>query len=127
MDPATALGVAAAAVQFIEVGLKTLALRKEIRDNDTDPTMLYAELQWSTKQPETMQVDRLQTRHTRQAFLQSLEHLNTFARHSRIEALTSGTFDWMFTRGPSQTSQTVRTMALQGRFSKWFRSLQPVF
>ena len=55
MDPATALGVAAAAVQFIEVGLKTLALCKEIRDSETDTTMLHAELQQSTKQLETIQ------------------------------------------------------------------------
>jgi hypothetical protein len=55
MDPATALGVAAAAVQFIEVGLKTLALCKQIRDSDTDSTVLHAELQQSTKQLESLQ------------------------------------------------------------------------
>ena len=55
MDPATAIGVAAAAVQFVEVGLKTLALCKEIRDSDTDATVLHSELQKSTKQLETMQ------------------------------------------------------------------------
>lgn len=55
MDPATALGTAAAAVQFIEVGLKTLALCKEIRDSDTDTTLLRAELQKATKQLETIQ------------------------------------------------------------------------
>lgn len=50
MDPATALGVAAAAVQFIEVGLKTLALCIEIRDSESDTTVLHAELQQSSKQ-----------------------------------------------------------------------------
>jgi hypothetical protein len=55
MDPATALGVAAAAVQFIEVGLKTLALCRQIRDSDTDTTVLHAELQQSTKQLESLQ------------------------------------------------------------------------
>ena len=44
MDPATALGVAAAIVQFVELGLKTLALSKQIRDSDTDATLLHAEL-----------------------------------------------------------------------------------
>ena len=55
MDPATALGVAAAAVQFIEVGLKTLALCKEIRDSESDTTVLHAELQQSSKQLRTIQ------------------------------------------------------------------------
>ena len=55
MDPATALGVAAAAIQFIDFGLKTLALCKQIRDSDTDTTLLHAELQQSTKQLETIQ------------------------------------------------------------------------
>jgi hypothetical protein len=55
MDPATALGVAAAAVQFIEVGLKTLALCKQIRDSDTDSTVLHAELLQATKQLESLQ------------------------------------------------------------------------
>jgi hypothetical protein len=54
MDPATALGVAAAAVQFIEIGLKTLALCKQIRDSDTDSTVLHAELQQSSKQLESL-------------------------------------------------------------------------
>jgi DNA repair exonuclease SbcCD ATPase subunit len=55
MDPATVLGVAAAIVQFVEIGLKTLALCKQIRDTDTDATLLHAELQQTTKQLETIQ------------------------------------------------------------------------
>jgi hypothetical protein len=290
MDPATALGIAAAAVQFIEVGLKTLALCKEIRDSDTDTTLLHAELQQATKQLETIQVgvtldsfprdtsrsikqcsqdcsstakelqdllseirtiaqkkrfgaaraalramrdqkkvekiqnklekcqarfqtavsvdtreqvlaslqnqgkmsqtledviypelkrmhdstheqisichnsstaahetthraltslnkssrasrraildagaqvqgrlDRLQTSHTQRAFLESLEHPDMFARHSQINAPATGTFEWIFTKGSSRSDQNSRTMELQGRFSKWLRSSQPVF
>lgn len=56
MDPATALGIAAAAVQVIKVGLKTLTLCKQIRDSDTDTTLLHAELQRSTRQLETIQI-----------------------------------------------------------------------
>jgi len=55
MDPGTALGVAAAAVQFIDFGLKALALCKQIRDSDTDTTVLHAELQQSIRQLETIQ------------------------------------------------------------------------
>jgi hypothetical protein len=55
MDPATALRVAAAIVQFVEVGLKTMALWKQIRDSDTNTTLLHYELQQSIKQLESIQ------------------------------------------------------------------------
>jgi len=55
MNPATALEVAAAVAQFVEIGLKTLALCKQIRDSDTDSTVLHAELQQSSKQLEAIQ------------------------------------------------------------------------
>lgn len=55
MDPVTALSIAAAAVQFIDFGLKTLALCKRIRDSDADTTALHAELQQSIKQLEDIQ------------------------------------------------------------------------
>ena len=290
MDPVTALGIAAAAVQFIEVGLKTLALCKQIRDSDSDTTLLHAELQRSTKQLETIQsgvtldsfprdtsrsikqcsqdcsstakelqdllseiraigqkkrfgaaraalramrdqkkiekiqnklencqarfqsavsvdtreqvltllqtqgkmtqtlqdvvypelkrmhdsthdhisaaqessaaaheithkalaslnktsrasrraildvgarlqgrLDHLRTTHTQRAFLQSLEHPDMFARHSQIHAPATGTFEWIFVRGPSSIDQDSRILELQGCFSKWLRSSQPVF
>jgi len=289
MDPATALGVAAAAVQFIEVGLKTLALCKEIRDSESDTTVLHAELQQSSKQLGTIQsgvtldafprdtsrsikqcsldcssakelqdllseiraiaqkkrfgaaraaframrdqkkiekiqnklekcqarfqtavgvdtreqvlsllkaqgklsqtledfvypelkrmhdstheqistaqkssataheithkalaslnksskassraildvgsqvqgrFDRLQTSHTHQVFLQSLEHPDMFSRHSQIGAPATGTFEWIFTRGSNRIDKDPKTMELQARFSKWLRSSQPVF
>lgn len=290
MDPATALGVAAAAVYFIEFGLKTMALCKQIRDSDTDTTLLHAELQQSTKQLGSMQsgvtldtfprdtsrsikqcsqdcsstakelqdllseiraiaqkkrfgaaraaframkdqkkiekiqnklekcqarfqtainvvtreqvltllqsqsrmsqtlenvvypelkrmqgstharipsaqqssaaahetthkalarltnttrasrkaisdvgtqvqgqLDHIQTSHTQRAFLQSLEHPDMFARHSQIHAPASGTFEWIFMKASSRNDQNPRTIELQGRFSKWLRSSQPVF
>ncbi|GAB7324278.1 hypothetical protein MBLNU13_g08249t1 [Cladosporium sp. NU13] len=290
MDPATTIGVAAAIVQFVEVGLKTLALCKQIRDSDTDTTLLHAELQQSTKQVETVQrgvtltsfprdtsrsikqcsqdcsstakelqdllseiraiaqkkrfgaaraafralkdqkkiekiqnklekcqarfqtavsvdtrekvlsllqaqgnmsqtledvvypelkrmhestqdqisdaqkssaaaheithkaltnlnntsraskraildvgaqvqgrIDHLQITHTQRAFLQSLEHPDMFSRHRQIHAPATGTFEWLFMEGSSRNDQSPRSIELQGRFSKWLRSSQPVF
>lgn len=47
MEPVTALGIAAAAAQFIDFGLKTLALCKQIRDSETNTTEYQTELQRS--------------------------------------------------------------------------------
>ncbi|KAM0713978.1 hypothetical protein Q7P37_010942 [Cladosporium fusiforme] len=49
MDPLTALSIAAATAQFIDFGLKTCALCKQIRDSTTDQTRYHAELQQSIK------------------------------------------------------------------------------
>jgi hypothetical protein len=72
-------------------------------------------------------LDRLQTSHTQRAFLESLEHPDMFARHSQIHAPATGTFEWIFKKRSSRSDQNSRTMELQGRFSNWLRSSQPVF
>ncbi|KAL1584682.1 hypothetical protein WHR41_06901 [Cladosporium halotolerans] len=55
MEPVSALSVAAATVQFLEFGLKTLKLCKQIRDSDSDTIELHAEVQLSIKRLELLQ------------------------------------------------------------------------
>lgn len=45
MEPVSALSVAAATVQFLDFGLKTLKLCKQIRDSDSDAIELHADVQ----------------------------------------------------------------------------------
>lgn len=55
MEAVAALGVAAAAVQFLDLSVKTLALCKQIRDSPTGSTEANTELTKSIKQLTTMQ------------------------------------------------------------------------
>lgn len=55
MEPVSVLSVAAATVQFLEFGLKTLKLCKQIRDSDADTIELHAEVQWSIKRLKVLQ------------------------------------------------------------------------
>jgi len=71
-------------------------------------------------------LDRLQISHIHDAFLQSLEHPHMFARHRQIDQPATGTFEWIFMRGSNRIDQDSKAM-VQGRFSKWLRSSQPVF
>lgn len=48
-EPLTILSIAAATAQFIDFGLKTLALCKQIRDSTTDQVQLHTELQADIK------------------------------------------------------------------------------
>ena len=57
MEAAAAIGVAAAALQFLEFSTKTLALCKQIRDSSTGSTEENAELNKSIKQLVAMQKD----------------------------------------------------------------------
>ena len=55
MEAVAAIGVAAAAVQFLDFSTKTLALCKQIRDSTTGSTETNAELTKSTKELKEMQ------------------------------------------------------------------------
>jgi hypothetical protein len=57
MEAVAAIGVAAAAMQFLEYSTKTLALCKQIRDSTTDSTEDNAELTKSVNKLTTMQED----------------------------------------------------------------------
>jgi len=48
MDPVTALGVAAAALQFLDLGLKALELCQEIRDDTEGASKAHKEIQSQT-------------------------------------------------------------------------------
>ena len=68
MEAVAAIGVAAAAVQFLDFSTKTLALCKQIRDSSTGSTETNAELTKSTKELKEMQKELRQAGNT-------LEHL----------------------------------------------------
>lgn len=49
MDPASAIGVAAAAVQFLDTSLKALEICRQIRDDSTSSTLRNKELEDSLR------------------------------------------------------------------------------
>jgi hypothetical protein len=55
MEAVAAIGLAAAAMQFLDFSTKTLALCKQIRDSSTGSTEANAELTKSTKELKEMQ------------------------------------------------------------------------
>jgi hypothetical protein len=65
MEAVAAVGVAAAAVQFLDFSIKTLALCKEIRDSSTGSTKTNDELTKSIKKLTAMQTDLRQSGSTR--------------------------------------------------------------
>ena len=64
MEAAAAIGVAAAAMQFLDFSTKTLALCKQIRDSSTGSTEANAELTKSIKQITAMQKELRQAGNT---------------------------------------------------------------
>jgi hypothetical protein len=64
MEAVAAIGVAAAAVQFLDFSTKTLALCKQIRDSSTASTGANAELTKSTKELKEMQKELRQAGNT---------------------------------------------------------------
>jgi hypothetical protein len=64
MEAVAAVGVAAAAVQFLDFSTKTLALCKQIRDSSTGSTEANAELTKSTKELKEMQKELRQVGNT---------------------------------------------------------------
>jgi hypothetical protein len=74
MEAVAAVGVAAAAVQFLDFSIKTLALCKEIRDSSTGSTKTNDELTKSIKKLTAMQTD------LPAEWQYTLEHLSTAHR-----------------------------------------------
>jgi methyl-accepting chemotaxis protein len=64
MEAVAAVGVASAAVQFLDFSVKTLAACKEIRDSSTGSTKANEELNRSVKQLKVMQKTLQQSTHT---------------------------------------------------------------
>jgi hypothetical protein len=64
MEAVAAIGVAAAAVQFLDFSTKTLVLCKQIRDSSTGSTEVNAELTKSTKEIKEMQKELRQAGNT---------------------------------------------------------------
>jgi hypothetical protein len=64
MEAVAAVGVASAAVQFLDFSVKTLAACKEIRDSSTGSTKANEELTRSVKQLKAMQKTLQQSAHT---------------------------------------------------------------
>ncbi|KAM0691223.1 hypothetical protein Q7P36_009994 [Cladosporium allicinum] len=64
MEAVAAIGVAAAAMQFLDFSTKTLALCKQIRDSSTGSTETNAELTKSTKELKEMQKELRQAGNT---------------------------------------------------------------
>jgi hypothetical protein len=65
MEAVAAIGIAAAAAQFLDFSIKTLALCKEIRDSSSGSTKTNDELTKSIKKLMVMQKDLRQTTEAR--------------------------------------------------------------
>jgi len=72
MEAVAAIGVAAAAMQFLDFSMKTLALCKQIRDSSTGSTEVNAELTKSTKELKGMQKELRQAGNTSSSIYRKL-------------------------------------------------------